>query len=173
MRMKSLKKRKTGLLAAALVVLATTTSLASSAAASEPSSPLIVGTGHTDVSSLDVQGWEGTEWHDAPPAEHPAPGPTARTDKIACGGRIDFYRVINFGGGTTCFQKAGTLALTSHLFPVAYVCPGNNARQVEYDPGLGLGGWMFSTLRDGHSNFNACWRFDRPTTTEVRSVRIK
>ncbi|AMM20047.1 hypothetical protein AX769_07555 [Frondihabitans sp. PAMC 28766] len=133
---------------------------------------MVTGTGWTDVSTLDVKGWEGAVPGKAPPPVHPQSAPTPRTDKIACNGRKDFYRVIKLGGATTCFQKSGSLQLSSVIFPVEYVCPGNNVGAVNYYPGLGLGGYRWSIDRDGHSNFNACWRFDRPTTTDVANVRI-
>jgi hypothetical protein len=166
------KAKMPAIVAASSAALLVTLGGASSAHADE-SGPVVAGTGWTDVSTLDVQGWEGADPAKAPPPVHPQSAPTPRTDKIACNGRKDFYRVIRYGGGTTCFQRSGTLLVSPTISTVLYVCPGNNAGQVEYYEGLGLGGWKYSQLRDGHANFDACWQFGRPTTTEVRHVRIR
>lgn len=87
--------------------------------------------------------------------------------------RRSFCRVIDTNGRIVCFQKAGLYELPRVISGARFLCPGNNAGQVWYYPGLGLGNWQWSTLRDGHSNFNACYEFQRPSITEVSEVKIR
>ena|ERR1700712_2160111 len=124
--------RHTSFAAVALAAVALIASpVAAQAAESEVSGPELAGTGYTDISTLDVVGWVDPEPGQAPPLRHPArQANLPRTEPIACGGRIDFYRIIDMNGKTSCYQKAGERAVSPSILLARYVCPGDNAGQV-------------------------------------------
>ena len=78
----------------------------------------------------------------------------------SCGGRIDFYRIIDTSGYQRCFANSGTWTLTSgYWVNIKYLCPGNNNGRTKYWTGS-VNYW--SVWRGPETNWNTCYAFSDP-----------
>lgn len=89
---------------------------------------VVVGEGWTDPSTLDVVGWE-SDPGSAPSGKPPKPRAIPfdkKTVVATCGGRKDWYRIINWDGRTKCFSNKGEIYKTYLVLGAKFLCPGNN-----------------------------------------------
>lgn len=90
----------------------------------------------------------------------------ARTNKVTCGQRLDFYRWKGPNGETYCFANPGTLTYTTST-DVVKLCPGANKGRTYYKFN-GTNYW--SQWRGPETNQNICYSFGQ--TVKAYGVNI-
>lgn len=155
----------------------------STAAASTPNQPpsgsadgsdgtTLVGTGWTDVRTLKIIGKISPSNSVLAPVQVsepllPSPAPestelSTQTNEVACGGRLDYYRMIDWNGNTFCYANPGSAYVWKTQ--IQYLCPGNNNGYVYYNFNGGAWATLYqSTVRYKTGNWNECFMFDGAT----------
>lgn len=91
--------------------------------------------------------------------------------KVACNGRIDYYRLITTSNTAHCFANSGFTSSWPHINSVKGQCPGANKGRFNYYHS-GAREWRWSAWRGPTSNHRTCYWFANNENFAVGHVQI-